>query len=633
MNATIRDNILFGEQYDPIRYDRVIKACALVKDLETLEAGDLTEIGEKGINLSGGQKQRVSLARAVYSKASIILLDDPLSAVDAPTAKHLFDFAICGLLNGRTRILVTHATHVVLPKADHVVVMNSGEVLAEGPVDFVMKVPGVKEVIAHDNAVSMASVNVEHTIEEIGDGVQPLLRESSMQDLLLALNGGDHAHYISSAGGVLFVFGLMVFTFLDRGTMIANDYWVKTWAEAYNSTSGGETFGIMNHAGGIDLSKPSPLMLLGTLNPITGIVGISSVVLNWMVSSGIGKFVDRFDKRGYVDAFVNVDGKEKETVDTMFYVSVYAMISGFWIIVFLSTYFVRCLGSYLASMKYHEGLVNRIIYAPMRFFDTTPVGRILNRASKDISVMDKSVMQSFETYFSCFMDCVAVFVVVITITPLFLVTVFPVMFIYVFVSRRYLAASRELKRLDSVSRSPIYSMFSETLVGASTIRAYGAEDRFIQENLRRVDYNHRMYFYLWSSNRWLGVRISSIAALIIFLAALSTVAARNFIGAGLAAMSLTWALTLSDVLIWTVRVHANMEMNMNAIERIEEYLELEQEGPAVIPTMRPVPSWPSKGSIAIENLEMRYAPDLPPVLSNVSFTIKGGEKVGIVGRT
>ncbi|KAJ3320038.1 hypothetical protein HDU76_000399, partial [Blyttiomyces sp. JEL0837] len=518
MNATIRNNILFGEPYDPIRYDRVIKACALVKDLETLEAGDLTEIGEKGINLSGGQKQRVSLARAVYSKASIVLLDDPLSAVDAPTAKHLFDFAICGLLNGRTRILVTHATHVVLPKADHVVVMNSGEVLAEGPVDFVMKVPGVKEVIAYDNPISIQALsNIDHTTEETVDDFKPLLRDSSMQDLLLDLNGGDHAYatkklkdyangkaledtkklvedeakqtgsvklevyvkYISSAGGILFVLGLMVFTFLDRGTMIANDYWLKTWAEAYNSSTGDEVFGSMNHAEGYDVSRPSPLMVLGTLNPEIGIVGVASVVLNWIVTSGIGKDVDKFDKRGHVGAFVNIDGKDKETVDTMFYVSVYAMISGFWIIVFLSN-------------------------SPMRFFDTTPIGRILNRASKDMSVMDKNVMQSFETFFSSFMDCVAVFVVVITITPMFVVTVFPVMFIYVFVSRRYLAVSRELKRLDSVSRSPIYSMFSETLVGASTIRAYGAEDRFMKETLRRLDYNHRMFFYLWCSNRWLG---------------------------------------------------------------------------------------------------------------------------------
>ncbi|KAJ3320037.1 hypothetical protein HDU76_000398, partial [Blyttiomyces sp. JEL0837] len=679
MNASIRDNILFGDAYDPIRYDRVIKACALVKDLETLEAGDLTEIGEKGINLSGGQKQRVSLARAVYSKASIVLLDDPLSAVDAPTAKHLFDFAICGLLNGRTRILVTHATHVVLPKADHVVVMNSGEVLASGSVDYVMKVPGVKEVIAHDNAAALISSKEEdHTIEETADGIQPILRESSMQDLLLALHGGDSGHvtkplkdyangktledakklvedevkqtgavklmvylkYISSAGGILFVLGLLFFTFLDRGTMIANDYWLKTWAEAYN-TSDPESFGVMSDGNGLDISRPSPLMLFGTSNPLTGIVGVSSVVLNWIRTS-YGAFNEKHysvlkSRFGFgafgSDGDGEADEGKKETVDTLFYVSVYAMISGFWVLVFLSTYTVRSVGSYLASIKYHEGLLNRILYAPMRFFDTTPIGRILNRASKDISVMDKNVMQSFETYFACFMDSFSVFVVVITITPIFLVTVFPVMFIYVFVSKRYLAASRELKRLDSVSRSPIYSMFSETLTGASTIRAYGTEDRFMKENLRRVDYNHRMYFYLWCSNRWLGVRISSIAALIIFLAALSTVAARNFIGAGLAAMSLTWALTLSDVLIWTVRVHANMEMNMNAIERIEEYLELEQEAPAIIPAMRPVPSWPSKGSIAIENLEMRYAPDLPPVLTNVSFTIKGGEKVGIVGRT
>ncbi|KAJ3154901.1 hypothetical protein HK101_001591, partial [Irineochytrium annulatum] len=612
-NATIKDNICFGEAYDAIRYDRVIRSCALVKDLETLEAGDLTEIGEKGINLSGGQKQRISLARAAYSRASFILLDDPLSAVDPPTARHLLTQCIIGLLGDRTRVLVTHATSLVLPHADRLVVIREGEVLASGTVAEVVAASpaaaALVEVQAEDLAVdgAMKRVGSMPSMSELGSeedlGTKDYANGKTAEDAkkLVEKEGNQtgaikvaiYWSYVSAAGGLVFAIPLLLSFGGDRVVLAFSDYWIKCWAEAYGAVGDGNA------------TKLETLAPFGSLSLFS--VGESKPLIMRMMA----------DENGGAK------------VDAMYYASIYALISLGWAATFLISFLIRSVGSYRASQKYHGQLMRSIFYAPMRFFDTTPVGRILNRASKDTSVIDKDVMSSFTIFLSCVNDAFAVLVVVTLITPVFFLAILPIAAVYVAVAMRYLAVSRELKRLDSTTRSPIYSMFSESLTGAATIRAYGAESRFMKENLRRLDMNHRPYFYLWSSNRWLGVRISLIAAVVVGLSAVSTVAARNIIGAGLAGLSLTWATTLSDILIWIVRVQAGMEMSMNAVERVDEYLVIDQEKPAVIEGARPPAHWPSRGAITVENLEMRYAPDQPPVLTDVSFSIVGGEKVGV----
>ncbi|KAI9326309.1 ATP-dependent bile acid permease [Obelidium mucronatum] len=577
-NATIRANITFGEPYNPSRYSKVIKACALEKDLETLESGDLTEIGEKGINLSGGQKQRVSLARALYSRASVVLLDDPLSAVDAPTAKHLFEHAIWGII-------------------------------AAGSVKDVLMVPGVAALVGFDSvehvlekatsSSSMSSstwtlggdeVNSESD-EEDADAVVKDFANGKTEDSANKLIDSEGSStgaikskyywiYLLNAGGILFWLLVVLFNMADRGTMIFNDYWLKLWAEAYDAVESGN----------------------GTL----------------AVSASVAVGAERDTKTAWMSDY---------------YIRIYALISCGWVAVFLTAFALKSWGSYRASKIFHNKLITRIIYAPMRFFDTTPIGRILNRCTKDISVLDDGVMRTFEEFIGTIMDALAVLAVVATVTPVFLVSLVPIFFMYYSVSARFLACQREIKRLDSITRSPIYSMFSETLVGVSTIRAYGAERRFMAENLKRVDTNHRAFFYMWSANRWFGVRVSTIASCLILCSAIGTVAMRDVIGAGLAGLSLTWVLSFSDYLVWIVRIQAQLEMNMNAVERVTEYTEIDQEQAAVIPHNRPPANWPETGSLTISNLEMRYAPEQSPVLSDVSFSIRGGEKVGIVGRT
>ncbi|KAJ3155346.1 hypothetical protein HK101_001556 [Irineochytrium annulatum] len=444
-NATIKDNICFGEAYDAIRYDRVIRACALVKDLETLEAGDLTEIGEKGINLSGGQKQRISLARAAYSRASFILLDDPLSAVDPPTARHLLTQCIIGLLGDRTRVLVTHATSLVLPHADRLVVIREGEVLASGSVAEVLAgspaAAALVEVqaddLTKDGAIervgSMASM-MDDT-EDLGmkdyangrteEDAKKLVEKEETQTG--AITVAVYWSYVSAGGGFVFLIPLMLSFASDRSVLAYSDYWIKCWAEAYNASGDGnatklDTFAVFSSLPVLSVAEGKPLITR-----------------------------------------VMADDNDGSKVDAMYYASIYALISLGWAATFFISFLIRSVAAYLASQKYHGQLMKSIFYAPMRFFDTTPIGRILNRASKDISVIDKDVMPSFAIFLSCINDAFSVIVLITLITPIFVFAILPIAVVYIAVAVRYLAVSRELKRLDSTTRSPIYSMFSESL--------------------------------------------------------------------------------------------------------------------------------------------------------------------------
>ncbi|KAI8826360.1 hypothetical protein BJ741DRAFT_714629 [Chytriomyces cf. hyalinus JEL632] len=615
-NASVRENITFGEPFDLARYNKVVKACALVKDLAVLESGDLTEIGEKGINLSGGQKQRISLARALYSSALFVLLDDPLSAVDAPTARHLFSHAVCGpLMKGRTVLLVTHATSLVLSEqstAQYLVVMASGSVAAAGPVLELLLDPSVTEKIGisnqNDTPTSTPRIaSVEDSCEETEE--DNLLHDysngatianarkivSEEHKAIGSMKVQYYKLYFLQAGGLLFVVSFIGLNVLDRAVRFYNDYWIKIWADAY---------------------KP----VVGSL---TGYV--DSFVLLQQLSkrdAGIAALITP-------SAWANGNSTKPTPVDVDYYVKVYGLIGIGWLAIVLAAFFVSSLGSYIASKRFHGRLIHRVVHAPMRFFDTTPIGRILNRTTKDISEIDNNIMKVIKSLTGAVMDALTVLIVVFTITPIFVFSLVPIIFVYISVASRFLACQREIKRLDSITASPIYSMFSETLAGASTIRAYGADPRFKKESMKRVDTNHRAFIYMYATNRWFSSRIALIGGMVVLAGALGTMAMKDVIGAGLAGLSLSWTISFSDYLTVIVRKYSGIEM-LNASMNTQKLTKREL---FIIEENRAPPNWPSKGSIQVSNLEMRYAPDLPPVLNNISFSVKGGEKVGIVGRT
>ncbi|KAJ3253173.1 hypothetical protein HK103_000814 [Boothiomyces macroporosus] len=544
-NATIRDNITFGTPFDQERYLQTIYACSLVRDLKTLSGGDLTEIGEKGVNLSGGQKARISLARAVYSYCPIILMDDILSAVDAPTAKHILEQAICGpLLRNRTKILATHATSLCLPRADLAIQLARGKIV---------QIENPKEEFT-ESPIAQPELDInDFGSEEHGIIVAEGRRKGS-------ISWNVYWTYITAAGGFVYLLLIALSFGSAQIAMFCNDYWIKIWADAY--TKGEPSF--------------------------------------------------------------------------VYYVSIYAAIG----VVTISVYFARvCVvaaGSIRASKTIHSRLVKKILRVPVKFFEITPVGRILNRLSKDLKDIDVDLAVIVGDFLANFVKLVAYLVIILVLSPTSVVGILPVIVVYFFIGKRYLVVARELKRIDSNTRSPIFSHFGETIQGAPVIRAYAQEKRFVEELYAKVDENHKAFALMWIMNRWLGVRIDLIGALVALSSCLSVIYSVKFGGGmdgGYAGLSISYSLDLANSLLWLVRIHATMEMEMNAVERVEEYAQLEEEAPAVIPSNRPPYSWPSEGKISVEGLSLKYSPDGPEVLSNVTFRVAAGEKVGIVGRT
>ncbi|KAJ3094988.1 hypothetical protein HDU97_007369, partial [Phlyctochytrium planicorne] len=634
MNATIRDNICFGEIFDAVRYDRVIRACALARDLETFDSGDLTEIGEKGINLSGGQKQRVSLARAAYSRSNFIIMDDPLSAVDAPTARHLFEQVICGLMKDTTRLLVTHAVSLSLPAADQVIVMRNGEVAGSGDVPTVLGIPEVRSILPETSALSLQNLHLSGGSLRSGtESVQTPHAEpvdygrgKTREDAKKLIDAEEsqkgsvkfsvYVSYLAAAGGIIFLTFFMMGLTMERAAQTMESFWIKEWVEAYKSAQNRSSLG----------SKRSPFY-----KPKLFVAAYGPSLLFDMPYGG-----SLFNSSSWNLNAINlglVSESHAAEVNTLFYVMVYAGVVLFWMFCNQLAFAIRCFGSITASRKLHDKLISRILGAPLRFFETVPLGRILNRATSDISSIDLEVMESYYDFFALTMDILTIVAVISVITPAFVLIFIPFMIIYYNIAVDYLASSREFKRFDSVTKSPIYAIFSESLIGASTIRAYAAMSRFHITLQNLVNVNHRAYFYLWASNRWLGLRISIVASMVITMSAVIVVLSRRSLGPELAAISLIWSLNFMDSLTFLIRRHAQLEMSMNSVERIEEYLEIKQEAPGTVDRYRPPANWPTSGTISVRNLDFRYAPDQDRVLKNLNFDIPGGSKVGIVGRT
>ncbi|KAJ3217631.1 hypothetical protein HDU67_007573 [Dinochytrium kinnereticum] len=619
LNGTIRDNVLFGNEYDEARYLETLESCALLRDLENLEGGDLTEIGEKGINLSGGQKQRISLARAVYSPSSIILLDDPLSAVDAPTARHLLKKCILGPpMKGRTRILVTHALGLVFPHADFVVVMKNGEITGTGPRDVVLSNPDLELSLPAPPPYSTEFGKSKDDDEEedkeekldkkILEGISK--RGTRIVDDEMRSQGsvkmGVYFTFLTACGGFLFFAMFIVGYMLRSASFLGRDYWVKIWTDSLDPTNSTNTTIFIypqNHH--LNLLVPPtlhPLIYpLMTPHPNTTVIGSLTAV---------------------------DDGEPK---GTGYYIGIYACLSLLVVFAGIAVEMWVLYGSLVASRVMHNRLLERVFHAPLRFFEKTPVGRLLNRFTKDLSTVDTDCLPNFDNVGSTIFDIMQCFVVITVAAPLTFVFLVPMLIAYYAVSSTFLKASRELKRLNSVTISPIYSQFSETLVGASTIRAYGSEKRSARMLDVKLNTNNRNNFYLWTANRWLNLRCELLSSLFTFIVGFFIIESK--MSPGWAGLTLSYAFQLTMYLTNLIRCHADLDMSMNAVERIDEYCTIEQEPPFVIEESRPQLNWPDRGEVEVKNLSLRYSPETPLVLKNLSFMVKPHEKIGVVGRT
>nr|XP_054751164.1 ATP-binding cassette sub-family C member 9-like [Lytechinus pictus]XP_054751165.1 ATP-binding cassette sub-family C member 9-like [Lytechinus pictus] len=585
LNASLKDNIIFNNEFDNRRYRKVLKSCALEPDIEILPGGDQTEIGEKGINLSGGQKQRVSVGRAMYSNRDIIILDDPLSALDVHVGKTLFEEGITNLLikNNQTVILVTHQLQY-LQEADKILVMQDGRIKHQGTMEEIAEadptlynswkeaINYVSEVEADPSGNESESeterkklkrqISRQMTVEEeekkkAGSEEGKLIEKEEMER-----GSVSYRVYLYYLGAITYPVVLIVTFFIlsQSGIRIGTNFWLSKWSESNldpNATNDDLTYWIGGYAG----------LSFGT-------------IAAQLIASALLVF-----------------------------------------------------SSLIAAKSLHLAMLHTIIRVPMRFFDTTPIGRIINRFSNDTQIVDMKLINTLNGLLGSMMNCLSAIVVNAVVTPIFLAIVFPVAVAYIFLQKYFITTSRELQRLDSVSKSPVFAYFSETLGGLATIRAYNSQKTFYRTIMERINVNNTAYLYLQTANRWLAARLDFIGALVVLLAGLTTTISAVVFGgvpASEVGLAISYALQVSGYLNWVVRSAADTEMQMNAVERVKYYSSLKREQ---YEGLEPPLNWPHRGQISIDNVSVRYAADLDPVLQEVSVNIQAGEKVGICGRT
>ncbi|KFH67872.1 hypothetical protein MVEG_06603 [Podila verticillata NRRL 6337] len=561
INASLKENILFGKALDQERYDRIISATGLIPDFKILPAGDLTEIGERGINLSGGQKQRVSLARAAYQDADIYLLDDPLSAVDAHVDQHLWKNLIGpeGLLKDKTRLLVTHGIHH-LSEADQIIVIKSGQI------DEMGRQKGECE----DESI-VSSVGVEKDIEK-ADTPAPavgkeLVKEDDNAQLIMeeeaAAGSVGWKVFMSycKAGKYIYSFlGILLFIF-SQGSRIGINLWLQRWASR-EGTDRQDSIGAF----------------LGVYAALVILYMSLDITVNWVIFIQVG---------------------------------------------------LR------ASTLMHNNLLQRVLRLPMSFFDTTPVGRIVNRFSSDTDNVDEQLPFIMSDFFFFLTTVLGTLIVISFSVPMFLAVIPFLVIFYLIIQTYYIRSARALQRIYSISKSPLYQHFGETLAGVSTIRALRVSDQFISDSAIKSDKSSNAYFAYMISARWLHIRLELLSAIVVLATSLLAVLGRKTLGPAMAGLALSYSLNVTFAITYLVRTFSELQNQLVSVERICEYSEKSTEAPDVNKETddQLPPNWPEQGGIVFKNYSTRYRQGMDLVIKDISFTVAAGEKVGIVGRT
>uniref|UniRef100_A0A4W5PGK2 Multidrug resistance-associated protein 4 n=1 Tax=Hucho hucho TaxID=62062 RepID=A0A4W5PGK2_9TELE len=551
--GTIRSNILFGKALHPQKYERVLRACALQRDMELLPDGDLEVIGDRGATLSGGQKARVSLARAVYQDADIYLLDDPLSAVDAEVGKHLFEQCICGLLRKKPRILVTHQLQY-LKAADQILVLKEGHMVVRG------------------------------TFPELqGSGLD-----------FTSLLKKDEEDEEEGKGG----------TEPAPGTLTGSPH---TLSQSSMPSLSSSMHSVME---GVD--QPEPVQHMVEESRSEGTIGLHLYLKYFRAGANILVLLALV----FLNLLAHVSGLTGATI-----------IFGF----LRSLVFFNVLVN--SAQTLHNRMFTAILRTPVRFFDVNPIGRILNRFSKDIGYLDSLLPWTFVDFIQVFLQILGVIIVAAVVIPWILIPVVPLLIVFLFLRRYFLQTSRDIKRLESTTRSPVFSHLSSSLQGLWTIRAFKAQQRFQQAFDAHQDLHSEAWFLFLTTSRWFALRLDGICSIFVTITTFGCLFLRDgTVWAGSVGLALSYAVTLVGMFQWGVRQSAEVENMMTSVERVVEYTELESEAPWET-DKRPPPDWPRHGFITFDQVNFSYFSDSPLVLKNITAVFRSREKVGIVGRT
>lgn len=589
-NASVRDNIIFGSPFNKEKYDEVVRVCSLKADLDILPAGDMTEIGERGITLSGGQKARINLARSVYKKKDIYVFDDVLSAVDSRVGKHIMDECLTGMLANKTRILATHQLSLI-ERASRVIVLGT-----DGQVD----IGTVDELKARNqtliNLLQFSSQNSEKEDEEqeavVSGELGQLKYESEVKELTELKKKATEMSQTANSGKIVADGHTS-----SREERAVNSISLKIYREYIKAAVGKWGF----------IALPLyAILVVGT----TFCSLFSSVWLSYWTEN---KFKNR---------------------PPSFYMGLYSFFV-FAAFIFMNGQFtILCAMGIMASKWLNLRAVKRILHTPMSYIDTTPLGRILNRFTKDTDSLDNELTESLRLMTSQFANIVGVCVMCIVYLPWFAIAIPFLLVIFVLIADHYQSSGREIKRLEAVQRSFVYNNLNEVLGGMDTIKAYRSQERFLAKSDFLINKMNEAGYLVVVLQRWVGIFLDMVAIAFALIITLLCVTRAFPISAASVGVLLTYVLQLPGLLNTILRAMTQTENDMNSAERLVTYAtELPLEASYRKPEMTPPESWPSMGEIIFENVDFAYRPGLPIVLKNLNLNIKSGEKIGICGRT
>ncbi|XP_067676213.1 multidrug resistance-associated protein 1-like [Haliotis asinina] len=585
-NDTLQQNILFGAPFDKERYSAVLEACALGPDLELLPGGDQTEIGEKGINLSGGQKQRVSLARAVYKDADIYLFDDPLSAVDSHVGKHIFDNVISnkGRLSDKTRVLVTHNVSV-LSRVDTILVISNKCVQERGSYEELMSRNSVLKQVVSSSPVADIDAKSWETENKPAD-----------EKRILASNKNDSEQK-------------------ELGKLI----------EEESVGLGGMRMSVFSKF--LDAFGPTHwLLIAGSYFLYYVTVTLANVWLSvWAEGTGSHYSIEHHNSTLHMT-------KGRQSSNTWYLAIYFALgILQAALVLFYSVVLKNFTVS--ASRKLHSKLVETVLKSPIKFFDTTPLGRITNRFSQDINTIDKELPFIFEIWMdSCFQTLCSMCIVFYS-APGVVVLLVPLIYFCIVIQRYFISTSRQLKRAYVKSLSSVLSFFSETSQGVELIRAFNDQERFATRFIRLAETHMKFNYYNFISNRWLSMRLSFVCHVILASTALLIFLEGDAVSSGVMGLALSFAYETSNDLRMVIIRSTKLDLMSVSVEKIMEYVAMETEVDCFDRTEDVPPAWPDKGVIQFRNFSLTYRPGLQLALQDINVLVKAGEKVGVVGRT
>ncbi|CAL4094228.1 unnamed protein product, partial [Meganyctiphanes norvegica] len=661
-SGTLKQNIIFGQPFNEKKYHEVIRVCALERDLDQLPLGDKTLVGERGVSLSGGQKARVNLARAVYYDADIYLLDDPLSAVDTHVGRHLFDHCIMDHLKHKVRILVTHqlqylkpASNILALKLGHVEAIGSYHQLVNSGIDFAeilsssggeeeQKKSPIRQPSIRSMQMTTRSRNTSICSAKL---IQNLIKEESGN--VFGSQKQLHGSHTSLSGAVENVTSGSVSGLTSSNINISESYQespaTKEKLKDMDDNNDGQqleskSVGQVSKRVYLDYFLAGGgwilliILFIGNISCQALFTGSDWWLSYWAngeqirgrmllnmteVKNGTFEYSESFIPDGYMDTYTNIYVYSGMTA-ALFVTSLIRTI----------LHFVMCM---MSSRNLHNRMFEAVIRAPIKFFDTHPIGQTLNRFTKDIGQIDELLPITIFDVVTVILNFLGIIGVIAYLNIWVMVPTMLLAIIFVYIRRFYLSTARDIKRLEGITRSPVFSHLSASLQGITTIRAFKVQDIFIQEFDTHQDVHSSAWFLFLCTTRWFGICLDWISCIYIGIVTYSFMGMTDVLGGDIG-LAISSAMLLSGMFQWGVRQSAEVENQMTSVERVLEYSKLEPE--AALESNKdnkPKPSWPDQGGIVFKDVTLQYDENDPPVLKNLNFIIGAGEKVGIVGRT